>query len=116
MKNAKYVNSGGLYKNVNMSLKSANRLVLIGIVALIFCFAFVVGNSGFVVNFDTNGGSKIESQKVMYGKTVNLSDVPVKNGYIFTGWFLDENCTQEFNPNDDVIISDITLYSAWEKE
>ncbi len=37
--------SGGLYKNVNMSLKSANRLVLAGIAALALCLAFAVGNA-----------------------------------------------------------------------
>ncbi len=39
------MNNGGLYKNVKMSLKTANIMVLAAIAVLIFCFVFAVGTA-----------------------------------------------------------------------
>lgn len=37
--------SGGLYKNIEMSLKTANILVIAAILVLVFCFCFVVNKA-----------------------------------------------------------------------
>lgn len=63
---------GGLYRNVKISVKTADRLILVGIVVLIACVVFAISHAGFTVTFDTNGGSQIENQKVMHGQLVNV--------------------------------------------
>lgn len=107
--------TGGLYAKVNMSLKTANIMVTVFIVLLVAATVFIVGHSGFTVNFDTDGGSHIESVKVMHSQTVDIKEKPVKEGYIFTGWYTDRDCTEIFDINTDTVMNSMTLYAGWEK-
>ena len=70
--------TGGLYAKVNMSVKSANIMVLCFIALLVIATAFIVSHNGFTVKFDTDGGSHIDSVKVMHSETVGVSESPVK--------------------------------------
>ena len=106
---------GGLYRNVKISVKTADRLILVGIVVLIACVVFAISHAGFTVTFDTNGGSQIENQKVMHGQLVNVENDPVKEGYVFTGWYSDRDCTKAFDISKDTVNESITLYSGWDK-
>ena len=106
---------GGLYRNVKISVRTADRLILVGIVVLIACVVFAISHAGFTVTFDTNGGSQIENQKVMHGQLVNVENDPVKEGYVFTGWYSDRDCTKAFDISKDTVNESITLYSGWDK-
>lgn len=106
---------GGLYAKVNMSVKTANIIVTVFIVLLVAVTVFIVNHNGFTVNFDTNGGSHIESVKVMHSQTVELKEDPVKEGYIFTGWYTDRDCTESFDIKTDAVTTSMTLYAGWEK-
>lgn len=107
--------TGGLYAKVNMSLKTANIMVTVFIVLLVAATVFIVSHSGFTVSFDTNGGSHIESVKVMHSETVEVKEDPVKEGYIFTGWYTDRDCTENFDIKTDTVTTSMTLYAGWEK-
>lgn len=107
---------GGLYRNIKMSVKTANRLIFTSIIILIACMIFAVGHAGFTVTFNTDGGSQIENKKVMYGQLINIEEDPVKEGYIFTGWYLDKDCTKQFDINSDTVSDSLTLYSGWRKK
>ena len=107
---------GGLYRNVKMSVKTADKLILIGIIVLIACMIFAVSHAGFTVTFNTDGGSQIDDQKVMYGQLVDVDENPVKEGYTFTGWYTDKDCTNRFDVNKDTVSDSLTLYSGWAKE
>ena len=109
-------NPGGHYRNIKMSEKPAAKLILVGIIVLIACMIFAVSHSGFTVTFNTDGGSQIDNQKVMYGQLVDIEENPVKEGYSFTGWQLDKDCTQQFDINKDTVSDSLTLYSGWEKK
>ena len=111
----KHGKTGGLYSKVNMSLKTANIMVTVFIVLLIAATIFVVSHSGFTVSFDTDGGSHIESVKVMHSQTIDIKDEPVKEGYVFTGWYTDRGCTQAFDIETDTVTNSMTLYAGWEK-
>ena len=66
------------------------------------------------VNFDLNGCSETapETQKIYNnGVAVKPAD-PKSNGYIFTGWYTDKECTFLFD-FDTAITKDITLYAGW---
>ena len=65
----------------------------------------------FIVRFDTNGGTTISNQIIEKGNKVSKPNDPIKNGYIFKGWTLDDkNYSFETNVNED-----IELKAKWEK-
>ena len=104
---------GGLYKNIKMSVRTADIIILIGITALIVVTLVLVSNGGFTVQFDTNGGTEVESQKYMYSETVEVAE-PYKEGFSFGGWYLDRDCTVPFDTAIDTVTQSMTLYAKWE--
>lgn len=106
---------GGLYEKVNMSLKSANIMVLCGVAALVLVTVFMVRHNGFTVRFDTDGGSYVENQKVLHSEHIEEPTPPVREGYEFSGWYLDRDCTEEFDPKEDTVTQSMTLYAAWKQ-
>ena len=107
--------TGGLYAKVKMSVKTANIMVSVFIVLLVAATVFIVKHNGFTVKFDTNGGSYIESVKVMHSQTVDIKEETVKEGYKFTGWYTDRDCTESFDIKTDTVTGSMTLYAGWEK-
>lgn len=107
---------GGLYRNVKMSVKTANILVVVGAVALLLTMFFLVQHNGFTVKFDTDGGSYIESCKVLHSETVPEPEPPVKEGWVFTGWYLDRDCTVKWDIKNDKVTESMTLYAGWKQK
>ncbi len=105
---------GGLYSKIKMSVRTANIIVAVLAAALVIATVFIVSHAGFTVSFDTDGGSRLESVKVMHSETVPLSESPVKEGYRFTGWYTDAACTQKWS-EDTPVSGSMTLYAGWEK-
>ena len=64
------------------------------------------------VTFDSNGGSKVDSQTVENGKRVSKPSDPTKDGYQFAGWQL-HGKNYDF---DDPVTDDITLVAQWRQE
>lgn len=113
MNNEKNGNGGGLYRYVNMSVKTADIIIAVGVLILLAVSLFLINHSGFTVNFDTNGGSQIDAVKAMYGETVEVSAEPVKEGCTFTGWYIDRECTVKWNFDTDTVTDSMTLYAGW---
>ncbi len=107
--------NGGLYSKVNMSLKTANIMVLVLAFLLVAAMFFVVKHNGFTVRFDTDGGSYVESQKVLHSELITTPDEPVREGYTFDGWYLDRACTVPFDPSVDTVTQSMTLYAGWKQ-
>jgi len=64
----------------------------------------------YIVTFDTNGGSKVNSKVVDYNNKVKLPTTPTKKGYKFIEWTLDGK-KYDFNTK---ITKDITLVAKWQ--
>ena len=62
--------NGGLYSRVNVSVKTINIVIAVGLAALIVVMAFVVTHNGFTITFDTDGGSRVASVVGKYGLKV----------------------------------------------
>lgn len=103
----------GLYDRVNISVSTLNIVIIVLSVVLVACIAFGVSNRGYQVSFDTMGGTMVESQKRMYGELVEDPAVPTREGYVFDGWYLDENTTIPWNLHEDTVSDSITLYAGW---
>ena len=67
------------------------------------------------VNFNSNQGTAVDSQFVTVGDKVVKPADPTKEGYTFTGWFTDEDCTNayDFETVVDDTKSEFTLYAGW---
>lgn len=103
----------GLYAKVNISVKSLNIIILVLAVALVVCMIIGVSNAGFVVRFDSLGGTAVESQKLMYGELIEVQEPPVREGYVFDGWYLDQDLTRPWDINKDIVTESLTLYAGW---
>lgn len=69
----------------------------------------------FTVTFETRGGSDIAPAELSSVADAGSLPVPVRAGFTFTGWFLDENCETPV-PYPYTVESDVTFYAGWESE
>ena len=67
------------------------------------------------VNFDSNEGTAVDSQLVPVGHKVAKPADPTKEGYTFSGWFTDEDCTKayDFDAAVDGTQPEFTLHAGW---
>ncbi len=66
----------------------------------------------YTIEFETNGGSSIDSYDVIENSKIKLPTNPTKEGYSLAGWFTDEACTKEYNWEGKVT-SNVKLYAKW---
>lgn len=65
----------------------------------------------YTLTFDTDGGSAVDSKTGEEGTVLTAPADPVKEGYIFDGWFADEACTQPYSFTS--LTADATVYAGW---
>jgi len=65
------------------------------------------------VTFDTNGGSSVPSQKLFAGERVTRPADPVRQGFIFSGWYLDNWSFLVEYDFSKIPTGDMTLYAKW---
>lgn len=66
----------------------------------------------YTIEFETNGGTSIDSYDVIENSKLKLPTNPIKEGYSLAGWFTDEACTKEYNWEGKVT-SNVKLYAKW---
>lgn len=97
-----------MFTSVNMEALAVNR----------------VARSFLTVMFESNGGSAVESQSVMIGNYIEKPEDPTREGYLFDGWFEDEELTDEWDFESDSVdydkvnpqVDGIILYAKWVAE
>ncbi|PGZ89007.1 InlB B-repeat-containing protein [Bacillus sp. AFS029533] len=67
------------------------------------------------VSFNSNGGSFVSDRYYEEGSLFDRLDIPqpTKTGYVFGGWYKDENLTKPWYESSDRVESDTTLYAKW---
>ncbi len=69
-------------------------------------------SNSVVVRFYHNDRGRFTTEKVIKGTAILKPEDPVKKGYIFKGWYLDE----EIYDFDTVVTNRIILRAKWEKQ
>ena len=97
------------------------RRVLSLILAVCLSLSIVLcgcNQTQYTVQFNGNyyGCEEYEPVTVIHGKTVGQLQTPVREGYVFLGWYADAGLTKAWNPENDKVQSNMTLYAAWDKD
>lgn len=87
-------------------------------ILLLFLIIFNIYLSGcftskaYIISFDTNGGSKINSCAIIEGEVLVRPDDPVKENYSFINWYLEKELINEYDFSTPVT-GDFTLYAKF---
>ena len=66
----------------------------------------------YTLTYETNGGNKIAPTKHSKNTVVQLTKVPIRENYTFTGWYADEELTEKIT--EIKMTSNKTVYAGWE--
>ncbi len=106
----------GIYRNVKISVKTLDFVIVGGILLMIALVIFGIANNGYTVSFDSKGGTDVPAQTdLKYGDYVAEPEPPTREGYTFAGWYFDENCQYPFDFTTVIVDGSTTLYARWEK-
>ena len=65
----------------------------------------------YTITFDSDNGSAVEIMEIEYGDYIVIPDDPVRDGYVFAGWFIDGNLYDFSSP----VTSNLNLKATWNK-
>ena len=105
----------GLYRHVKISVKALDWIIAACIAVILIVFALEMRNPGFTITFDSKGGTDVAAQNQMYGELLEMPEPPTREGYVFTGWYLDSNCEYLWDMEQNRVEQSMTLYAGWEK-
>ena len=105
----------GLYRHVKISVKALDWIIVACIAVILIVVAFEMQSPGFTITFDSRGGTDVPAQNQMYGELLDVPEPPTREGYAFTGWYIDHSCDILWNVEERIIETDMTLYAGWEK-
>lgn len=93
------------------------RILKLGVVFLVSTLFITACSCSkkFTVEFDSNGGTRVESQTVSKGDSATKPKNPTREGYTFKGWYLDLETKDEYDFSDEVK-EDIILTAKWVKK
>ncbi len=66
------------------------------------------------ITYDAQEGTGVADVTLPVGYSLSRPTDPVKDGYYFGGWYIDEDCTEQFE-HDQMPDHDITVYAKWSK-
>ncbi len=70
-------------------------------------------SNSYTVSFDSNGGTAVANQTIVYGQTVSVPSAPTKTGYTFDGWYSDASLQTLYSFATPIGASNMTLYAKW---
>lgn len=77
--------------------------------------AKVILSTQCTVHFETRGGNELPDILVEYGERLPEIPEPQRAGFSFAGWYRDIDLTRPFNPSEDFVDGNMTLYAKWEQ-
>lgn len=88
--------------------------VLILTTTLVACSRGGSRNTTYIISFNTDGGSEVQSIILKAGESIVLPDPPTKDGYVFTGWYNDRECKRPVNTSIFKANGNMTIFAGWE--
>ena len=67
----------------------------------------------YTVTYDVDGGSAVEADEVVNGRTLAKPQDPVKEGYDFIGWYADEEFSKPYAFGSAVVTENTVLYARF---
>ena len=68
----------------------------------------------YTIIFETNGGNEIpQISDVIENSKISKPKDPIKDEFVFGGWYKDESYNEIWDFEKDVVDNDITLYAKW---
>ncbi len=77
-------------------------------------YKITVNASSFNVSFMMNDGTSnmYKTQTITTSQGLEYPSIPERSGYVFTGWYTEEECLNHYNFKDAVLM-DLSLYAGW---
>jgi len=77
-------------------------------------FSDVAQTRNYTVTFNMSGGGGNQNIQVPEGDPIECINDPVREGYTFSGWFMDQECTEAYDCADPVVAAaNMTFYAKW---
>ena len=75
-------------------------------------------NLEFTLSYNTNGGSDIpsETKNHIWTKSYEELPVPIRQGYVFEGWYLDSNLTKPVENDISINRFNFMIYAKWSED
>ncbi|HCC36967.1 MAG TPA: hypothetical protein DEQ14_04785 [Treponema sp.] len=68
----------------------------------------------YIVSFNPIGGSDVLAKSCPAGNKITAPDIPIKHGYIFDGWYTEQNYINQVTFPYQPPHNGITLYAKWQ--
>ncbi len=69
----------------------------------------------YTVSFDLQGHGTLPDLTVVSGGRIEKPTDPTADGYTFTGWYREAECTTPWNFETDIVEADMVLYAGWKQ-
>ncbi len=69
----------------------------------------------YTITFDSKGGSAVDPVDVASNEFLALPENPTREGFIFSGWYINENYANPWNFTKDYATANTTLYARWKE-
>ncbi|MBQ3571828.1 MAG: InlB B-repeat-containing protein [Clostridia bacterium] len=86
---------------------------VLALILLIVIIKLIVKHVKYRIKFVTNGGTHVDSIRAAKGEYFVMPTPPVKDGYVFAGWFTDKALTQRFMGTYMARRKGFKLYAKW---
>jgi len=105
----------GIYGSKDVPIKILDAFIGIVIAMIVLMVVIFAVNGGYNIDFDTLGGSEVQSQKLRYGSRVTEPEVPIRAGYDFEGWVTSQDISlaEKWDFEENTVEGDMTLYAVW---
>lgn len=100
----------GIYGSKDVPIRLLDGLIAGLLVAIISLTVIFAVTGGFMVTFNSQGGSEIPQQKVRHSGLVKEPEAPEKPGYVFDGWYYEGG---SWNFESDKVGGDLDLSAGW---
>lgn len=103
----------GIYGSKDVPIRLLDGFIGVTVAVIILLTIIFAVNGGYIISFDTDGGTKVDSQKLRYGELLTEPEPPGKPGYEFAGWQKENEPEELWNFAEDKVGGEMTLTALW---